>query len=252
MSNLAHIQCSTTSDEKVKVAINRPNFLPWLGFMAILDSVDVFIVLDEILSSTRNFLTRNQIKDKQGKAQWITQSKHKASIHTRVCDLELKASNWREKLVNQITDYYRKAPYFSKYADDIFTLINNNESNLLTYNVSMLKSLCNYLGINTKFYLASEILEKEHENAQDRMIDLCQKVKASGYYNPKDGVEKGLYQVDKFNKCGLDLYKHIYQHPEYPQINGEFVPYMSVIDLLFNCGDDSLNILRSGNGWEKQ
>lgn len=238
---------------QVKVAINRPNFLPWLGFMAILDSVDVFIVLDEILASTRNYLARNQIKDKYGVAQWISQSKHKASIHTRVCDLELKVDdNWREKLINKINDYYKKAPYFNLYSDQVFVALKNQEKSLLKYNVSLLESLCDLLGIKTQFLFASDLLDRDYDNAEDRMIDLCIKANASGYYNPRDGIEKGLYKAEKFIENDMALYKQIYRHPEYPQINGDFIPYMSVIDVLFNCGKASLPIIKSGNTWEEQ
>ena len=108
------------------------------------------------------------------------------------------------------------------------------------------------LNIDTEIRLATELLNREYDDAEERVIDLCLAVDGTNYFNPRDGVEKGLYRASNFQKQRLGLYKQIYEHPVYPQVHGPFISHMSVLDLLFNCGPVSLEILRSGLSWEKQ
>lgn len=237
----------------IKVGINRPNFLPWLGFMALLDYVDIFIIQDGISISKGNFVSRNKIKTKKGEGIWISESKVKTSDQTPVNDVLLVNDiKWRKKIVNRIKDSYSNTAYFEKYSPKLIEALELKEDSLLKYNVSILELLIDMLGIDTEIYFATDLLSKNYDDAEERVIDLCLKVGGTEYYNAKDGVEKGLYEAQRFQTSGLRLYKQIYEHPRYEQINGRFLPYMSVIDLLFNCGDQSLDILRSGCKWELQ
>lgn len=239
---------------EVRVGINRPNFLPWLGFMALLDTVDLFIVLDNIPISRLNYVTRNRIKDRSGEARWISQSKCREHTghDTLVRDALLSPDpQWRRDLVNRITEAYRKAPYFPKYADALFEGLRNPENNLVRYNVTLLQILMRLFGFMTPFLSATDLLTRDYDDPEDRVIALNQAVGATAYYNARDGVEKGLYTPAKFAAHRLQLFKQNYTHPVYPQLHGAFVPCLSALDLLFNCGPDSLAILRSGSAWER-
>lgn len=234
----------------MKIACNRPNFCPWLGFMALLDKVDSFIVLDNIVISSRNFGVRNRIKDIDGKERWISESQ-KTNSRVFVKDAVLHNPG-KETIVNQLNHFYRKAPFFASYSDKINQAIWSKETNLVEYNINILKTLCSILGISVKFLKCSGLVKKEYKDPEERIIDACIAAGGKEYYNGRDGIEKGLYHAEKFKAKNMKLFKQIYEHPVYPQINGPFLPFMSVIDLIYNCGPESLKMIRSGCKWELQ
>jgi len=236
----------------MKIGINRPNFFPWLGFMALLDHVDIFIVLDTVILSKNNFVARNQLKDPNGNAKWFSARKQKGSQLLVKDALLSEDTQWKPELIHMIENYYRNAPCYSDYAKKIKEIILFNEMKLVDYNTHILKNLSDILGIKLKFVKASDLLNNTYTDAEERVIDLCLAAQGTEYYNPRDGVEKGLYHPENFNRKGLKLFKQIYTHPDYEQIHGSFLPYMSVIDLLFNCGEKSLGIIRRGCDWELQ
>lgn len=221
--------------------------------MALVDWVDTFVILDNILiSNSASFFLRNRILDPNGGPKWFGVSKQKTP-HSQipVKDVLLSESDWRQKLVQRFQAYYRKAPYFKTLGPAIAGALQNPEPKLARYNTQTLQVLCEILGIQTSFQYASEMMDDPGDDAQSRIIQLCLICDGTQYFNGRDGVERGLYNAESFESQGLVLFKQSYKHPTYSQAAEPFQPYLSVVDLLMHCGPDSLEILRSGQTWER-
>jgi len=236
-----------------KIAITQPNYLPWLGYFDLIDEVDTWVSLDNVLLSKRSFIVRNKVFLK--KERWLSLNIEKKSNNILINNsvLFLQSRFW-EKHISIIKNYYFKTPYFDQYIKYIEKIITPHEKNLSKYNERIIKEISKLLGISFHFKRASEITSKKFENPEDRIIYICKKLDATKYYNFKNGIEVGLYHSNNFLENGITLYKQDYKHPIYNQYQNRngFVPYMSILDLLFNEGESSLEIIRKGRNWIKQ
>jgi hypothetical protein len=113
-------------------------------------------------------------------------------------------------------------------------------------NVAVTDLLCRHLGIKTSRLLASAL--SAQEDPTDRLIDLCRAVGGTAYLAGQSGPS--YMDVNRFAEAGIDIQVQAYTHPQYPQRYQPFVSHLAVIDLVFNCGPESLNVLRSGRCWE--
>ena len=235
----------------MKIGINRPNFFPWLGFMSLVDHVDTFILLDRIPISKGNFVMRNRYKASSGEALWLSQSRQKGSGQIYVADTLLAEGPWKEKLTARMQGAYVRAPFYREVSAVWEECITPDFDDVFSMNAHILECLCRALGITTTFVRASELVGDDYEDAELRVIDLCVAANGTSYYNARDGVEKGLYLPAHFADRNLELYKQCYTHPEYSQLHGEFVSHLCILDLMYNCGSESLNILRSGDAYQR-
>jgi len=150
---------------------------------------------------------------------------------------------WQKKHWRSILQNYSKAPYFSLYADFFEDLYQKEWHGLVEINGYILRWLVQTLGINTPIKSATELqFEGEKSNLA---LDMCRKTGAKVLIFGALG--KQYADIDSFNVLGCTPYFQDYNHPIYPQLYGGFVSHLSIIDLLFNCGNNSLEILMSGN-----
>lgn len=223
---------------------HQPVYLPWLGLFHKIALSDTFCIFDDVQYLKKDWNNRNRIKTNAG-TLWLTVPVLTIGyMEKAIREIEINNTiDWRKKHWKTILLAYKKAPYFSKYADFFEDFYKREWDNLVKLNDYILFYLLKELGINVNIRRASE--EKFEGAKSDVVLDMCKKLKADIYMFGILG--KGYADVEKFNQSGIEVYFQDYQHPEYPQQHGKFVPYMSVVDLLFNCGDSSLDILMSGN-----
>jgi hypothetical protein len=225
-----------------KVAIMQPTYLPWIGYFGLMDSVDIFIHLDSVQFAKRSWQQRNQIKTEKGPT-WLTVSVLSKGLRDQKItdvriDLEKKSLN---KQIRTIELAYSKTPYFRAYADGLFAIMALNQGGLSKLNIELIKWLRKILGIQTPLICASE-LETVGTKAS-LLLHLCQQVNGEEYISPPSS-EEYLSESSVFKNAGIPIRYFKFNHPKYQQRYGEFISHMSIIDLLFNEGPRSMEIIQ--------
>ena len=225
------------------VAIHQPQFLPWLGYFDKLDRSDVFCLLDTVQYKKNEFQNRNRIKTADG-WQWLTVPVT-YRFPQRIYEVGLNQTvDWQRKHLRSLETNYRKAPYFDTYIARFEEFYQQSYEMLVDVNVACIQLLMDLLGLNSKVVLASS-LQVETDDSTLRLVKICQALDGDAYLSGKDGAK--YMDLDTFHKDQLELVFQDFNHPEYPQCYGPFEPNLSVVDLLFNCGPESLTIIREAS-----
>jgi len=221
------------------VAIHQPQYLPWLGYFDKIYRCDVFCLLDTVQYKKNEFQNRNRIKTTDG-WQWLTvpvtyrfpQRIEEVGVNQTV--------DWQRKHLQALKTNYSKAPFFEIYFGRFEELYQHSYEFLVQVNVACIKSLMKLLGLERKLVLASS-LPVETEDPTLRLVEICKKLGGDFYLSGRDGAN--YMDIDMFAGHQIDILFQDFQHPQYPQCFGPFEPNMSVVDLLFNCGQESLAIM---------
>ena len=220
---------------------HQPSYLPWLGLFSKINSSDTFIYLDTVQYSKWDWSSRNKIRTSEGWI-WLTVPVLSGGKHGQKFT-EVKIDNsqkWNKKHLKAIKMSYSRAPYFDLYYNFFKEVFEQEWIYLSKLNEFVLLNLIKIFGINTKFVKASESLKLEGEKSE-LVLDMCIKMNADEFIFGGEG--KNYAEVEDFESSGIKPIFQEYEHPVYSQIHGEFIPNMSVIDLLFNCGPKSLDVL---------
>ena len=165
------------------------------------------------------------------------------TISTESPDIEIINDGWHKKHLKSIELNYKKTPYFDQYYYDLKKILDTSYQYLVDLNFDILVYLLNALNIDTKTVKASDYLFKGAKS--ELVLDMCIQLNADIYIFGENG--KNYANIDTFTSSGVDPYFQAYNHPVYNQAKGRFMPYMSVLDLLFNEGQNSNNIIMSDN-----
>lgn len=223
------------------IGILQPGYLPWLGFFEQLYRSDVFVLYDDVQYNKQSWRNRNRIKTAQG-IQWLTvpvlfKLQEASLIH------EVKINNkinWRKKHLRAIQFNYAKAPYYKKYIDIFETVYSKEWEYLVELDIELIMQLAKCLGMTDKYIVQSSLLNIKG-GTLERLVKLCQYFQADIFYEGAAG--RDYIDEPYFIEHGVTVEYQDYSHPVYNQLYGNFVPYLSVIDLLFNHGEKSLQIL---------
>ena len=221
------------------VGIHQLHYLPWLRYFEKIARCDVFIVLDNIQYSKNGWQNRNNIKTPAGPTLLTVpvQAPLGAPLDTiRVNN----AVRWPRKHLESIRQSYGKAPFFADHAAFFEDTYGRTWDLLNDINRHMLDYFVKTLGIDTRVVFASE-LDAPGE-ATDRLVNLIRAVNGTQYYSGAYALEVYL-DADTMERADIELVLQDWQAPVYPQLHGDFVPDLSIIDLLLNCGPDSQAIL---------
>jgi hypothetical protein len=217
-----------------KIAIMQPYFFPYIGYFQLLNSVDEFIIYDNIQYTKKGWINRNRILV-NNKDLLITLPIKKDSDYLNVVERKLSES-WdkdKNKMLNVIKSSYSKSPYFQETVELISKCLNNPEINLFRFLYDSIVLISNYLDIKTPIIISSTINANHNLKSQDKVLSLCKEQNAEIYINSIGGVE--LYDKKTFKQNNIDLY-FIKPNPiNYKQFNNEFIPWLSIIDtMMFN------------------
>jgi len=205
--------------------------------------VDIFIFLDSVQFAKRSWQQRNQIKTPQG-AQWLTvpvASKGKRGQLISETQLDY-STNFVITHRKTIESNYAKAPWFKDFEPLLWSRLEGQQL-LGDLNIGIIEQCRNLLGINTSV-LRSSLMQGGGAKA-DLLASLCKEVGATEYISVP-GSKNYLDESSAFEDIGVPVHYFNYRHPEYPQLFGNFLSHMSVIDMLFNCGEQSSDLIRSG------
>jgi len=226
-----------------RVAIMQPTYLPWCGYFGLMQYVDIFIFLDSVQFAKRSWQQRNQIKTPQG-AQWLTVPvASKGKRGQLISETQLDCStNFVITHRKTIESNYAKAPWFKDFEPLLWSRLEGQQL-LGDLNIGIIEQCRNLLGINTSV-LRSSLMQGGGAKA-DLLASLCKEVGATEYISVP-GSKNYLDESSAFEDIGVPVRYFNYRHPEYPQLFGNFLSHMSVIDMLFNCGEQSSDLIRSG------
>lgn len=215
----------------MKLGMMQPYFYPYLGYWQLMNMVDEYIIYDDVNYIKRGWINRNRIKI-NGEASYFGISVRKASIFKKINELEVFFDDGaRELLIRKVENAYGKAPYKKEVLDLLKDTLYYDRMNLAEYLAYTNRQIASYLGIKTKIYSATELGLEHTSRGQERIIDICHERGCDEYVNAIGGKE--LYDRNIFEKAGIDLY-FLRMDPDivYPQGKGEFIPGLSILDVL--------------------
>lgn len=217
---------------------HQPNYLPWLGYFHKMMSCDLFVILDDVLLSRREVTKRNKIKGPEGDRLLSVPLKRKKSL---IKDAIINNDGaWKLNHWGSLETCYARSPYWKKYRELFYPIYKNPGENLAAFNLRLIEVIRSILGIKTPMVLSSEKPEITGSKG-DLIISLCKYFKADIYLS---GNGARAYNDEKaFERNGIKLVYQDFKHPEYPQLWGDFLPNLSAVDLIFNCGPKSKDFL---------
>jgi hypothetical protein len=224
----------------VILTAHQPVYLPWLGLFHKIALCDTYVFLDSVKYLKQDWNNRNKIKGAAG-PMWLTVPVATGGTDNILLpDVRISNEhNWRVKHWRSIRSCYGRAPYFDQYAPFLEDVYRRKWEFLNELNLHMLRWFLDELGVKVRFLRASE-LDLEGTKS-DLVLDMCRKLGAKTYIFGALG--RDYAQVADFERAGVDVIFQDYRHPQYPQLHGGFISHLSIIDLIFNCGPKSLEVL---------
>jgi hypothetical protein len=216
----------------MKIAIMQPYLFPYFGYYQLINAVDKFIVYDDVNFIKQGWINRNNILV-NGKSYLFTVPLKNQSSFNKINATKVNEKVyflWVNKFLKTVEQNYSKAPFYN----EVLSLLNNifqiEDEHISSIALKSLKLVSEYIGINTVFEDSTVIYSNQNLSSQDRVLDICIKENANYYLNPIGGVD--LYSKKDFLDNGIVLNFIKSKKLEYRQFNQEFVPNLSIIDIL--------------------
>lgn len=227
----------------MRIAIMQPTYLPWLGYFELMCNCDLFVFFDDVQFSKRSWHSRNRIKTITGEFMLTIPVHNEGKQRPMIKDvLVYNGIPWQRKHWATIKSNYSKAIFFKNYIQELEKVYSRRYERLLDFNLDMINFLKKNIGINTPAILSS-VLEIDGER-NERVINICKKLNANVLYDTQGA--KTVLDLDRFEQKDIIVVFQEYKHPVYRQLHGHFISHLSALDLLFNEGERSLEIIRSG------
>jgi len=226
----------------MKIAVMQPYIFPYLGYFQLINSVNTFVLFDDVNFINKGWINRNRIL--VNKSDYLfTIPLSKASQNKLIHEIELTQNlEWKAKFMKTVENAYKKAPNFSSILPIINKIIYYENSNLSNYIFHSIKIISEYLNISTQILPSSAPYNTSDLKGQDKILSICKQENAVSYINPIGGIE--IYNNSKFEKNGINLFFLKPEHFVYKQFNNNFVPWLSIIDvLMFNSKSDCFKML---------
>ena len=219
------------------IGIIQPNYIPWRGYFDFIRDVDVFVFLDDVQYTRRDWRSRNRIKLVNGETRWLTVPVL-GGRDQRVQDVRIDNSqNWSRKHLEALRHSYSKSPFYSTYAETIEALYQPNRFDLLVdLNLAFTREICGWLGLSRKLVRASNLACDGVKD--DRLLAIVQRLGGDAYLSGP--AAQSYIRPELWSDAGVELrYKDYAGYPDYPQISQPFEPAVTILDLLFMVGDDA-------------
>jgi len=223
------------------ISIIQPCFVPWLGYFEQIAIADIFVYLDDVQYTKKDWRNNNQLKSPYGSKPIyvpIANASKDILINEALISYNEK---WELSLMNKINEWYKKAPYFNEIIELISPILLDQNEKLVDLNYKLNSSICDYIGIQTPIYYSSDI-PKTSIDKNSRILEICKNFPDIDLlYDGKSAenfIDKGLFEQN-----GIKVVFQNYIHKPYKQLYGDFIPYMSILDVLMNYGKNSLSII---------
>ena len=225
----------------MKIAAIQSSFIPWRGYFDFIASVDMFVFYDDVQYSKGGWRNRNKIKTPKG-TEWVTVPLAHAGLDLLVREAKIDYSqDWTKKLIGSLSANYGRTAFLNTIFELLVEIETARHEKLSSLNIELTKKICEYLGVATPFMNSSELSLVGAKT--DRLIDLLKKLNATTYLS---GPSADVY-LDKeaFRRHGIRLVYKSYDYDPYPQLWGPFEGAVSILDLIANCGPDTMSHVRS-------
>lgn len=225
-----------------KVAILQSNYIPWKGYFDLIASVDEFILYDDMQFTRRDWRNRNQIKTPQG-VQWLTVPvRVKGKYFQKIRETEIDGSAWAGEHWRTLVQNYKRAAHFQEIAGWLEPIyLQEAPTHISELNRRLITAVCEYLRIPTVISSSSDY--ELTDGKTERLVSLCSQAGATEYISGP--AARDYIEPEVFSASGIELTWFEYTgYPEYPQLWGEFVHGVTILDLLFNCGDKAAQYMR--------
>ena len=235
---------------KRRIVISQPMFLPWRGMFEQIRLSDVFVFYDDVQlpeggGKGRSFMTRVQIKTPKGQ-EWLSAPVTRSGRALQsIQETEFAPLDWRERHLGKLQAVYRSAPHFRKIWEEVVEPIYAFPSNNLSeFCIHSMRLLAARLQLEPEWYISSELgIGTSGLESSERVLEICKAFAADEYITGHGAANYMDHSI--FDAAGVRVAYMEYRLTPYPQLYGEFIPYVSILDLLFNVGDDAPKHLSS-------
>ncbi|HKS58443.1 MAG TPA: WbqC family protein [Steroidobacteraceae bacterium] len=227
----------------MKVGVIQSCYVPWRGYFDFIRSVDLFVVYDDVQYSKGSWRNRNQVKTADG-LRWLTVPVA-VSLGQRIDEVRIaqRSKSWIEEHGRLLRASLEAAPYFQDAWQLWSAAVGHGDELLSVLNVRLLRSVCAYLGIRTPLVMSSEY--PTLGSSTTRLLSLLQAVGASSYLSGPSAAD--YLDLRQFAERGIGVQYKSYDYPPYPQLHGEFVSAVTILDLIANCGPGAAARLASSS-----
>ena len=225
------------------IAVHQPQYLPWLGYFDKMRIADAFCYLDNVQYKKNEWQNRNRIKTARD-WQWVTVPVH-YRFPEKINTVKINnAEKWRKKHLQALITNYSRAPFFQEYFPVIEQAISKDWEQIAELNIFLTEKVRELLNLDRKPAVrASEL--RLREDPTERLIDICRELGGDTYLSGRDGVK--YMQLERFAQSGIEVIIQDFNHPVYPQQFNAFQSHLSIVDLLFNCGPESMKMIQDAN-----
>jgi hypothetical protein len=230
----------------MRCAIGQPTFLPWIGWFDLVDQSDVMIILDDVQFSKQSWQQRNRVRTANGLEFLSVPVKTAGRLYQRIIDCRIADDRFVKKTVGTLQANYSRAPFFSETFAELAHILTFGAStaSLLELNCELILWMAKKLDVTTSMIRASALAAPGRRG--EHVAAICECVGADTYISPP-GAEAYLNEDrNAFDRRGIAITIHVFDHPEYPQCFVPFMPYASALDLIFNAGPAAGAIMRQG------
>jgi hypothetical protein len=218
---------------------HQPCYLPWLGLFDKISSCDVFCYFDIVQYQRKDFNNRNRILNNE-KVVWLSVPIEDSNrFNKTIRDVRIVGDFWKKKHLKSIELSYKKAKYFDEYFNNFSDILEKDHKFLVDLNYELLIFFLGTIDINVKIVKASEFNFSGKKS--ELVLDMCEKLKANKFIFGSQG--KDYAEVDSFKEKNISIEFQDYKHPEYKQLSNKFFPNLSILDLIFNEGPRSKEII---------
>ncbi len=222
----------------MRCAIHQPHFFPWLGYLDKMAKADAFVLLDEVQLEISSYMVRNRLAANNGQIGYLTMTiDRKGYLDRKYNEIETKNNDiWKQNGLNKLREYYRKAPGYQEVMEQLTPFFDQEYHTACEWAVASIKWLRGLLEIHTPLYFQKDLDYDTTQKRSDLVLSICQAMQADTYLSGRGGSVRYLDR-EKFAENGVKIVFQDFVHPVYPQRNTtEFLPGLSSLDMLFNCG----------------
>lgn len=218
----------------MKLGIMQPYLFPYIGYFSLIKAVDKYVVYDDVNYIKKGWINRNNILV-NGKSNLFSISLLQASQNKLINEIEIGYDF--NSFLKMIHHSYSKAPFFAEAFSVIENIVGYEDKNLASFITNSLVKISEYLKIDTEFIVSSKIEKENDLRGQEKILHICKILGATDYYNAIGGQE--LYSKEKFCEEGINLHFLKSNTAEYKQFDNEFVPNLSILDvMMFNSSEE--------------
>jgi len=222
------------------LSIFQPECMPWLGLIDKIRQADSIVFLDNVQFKKRYFENRNKIKTKEGWLWLVVPVVTKGKFEQKINEVLIAPEpRWKHKFALSIERNYCKAPFWKDYGQKLFSVIDKEYEKLVDFNMSIIKFIMDCFELKRSCIMASEL--NTSSKGSELILEICKKMETDNYLSGRDG--RNYLDLSAFEKNNIAVRFQNFQHPIYKQIHEGFLPCMSSVDILFNCGAESLKII---------